>query len=94
MQPELMSLLKDQEAGAGGEIQLTDAMARLMDDQSFHAFVYEGQDYDCGSKIGYFEAVMAYAKIHPEISKQAKAIINRMADYPGIILRVIVFLIR
>ena len=80
LQPELMSLLKDQEAGAGGEIQLTDAMARLMDDQSFHAFVYEGQDYDCGSKIGYFEAVMAYAKIHPEISKQAKAIINRMAD--------------
>lgn len=80
LQPELMSLLKDQEAGAGGEIQLTDAMARLMDNQSFHAFVYEGQDYDCGSKIGYFEAVMAYAKIHPEISEQAKALIKRMAD--------------
>ncbi|CAM3693510.1 UTP--glucose-1-phosphate uridylyltransferase GalU [Litorimonas haliclonae] len=80
LQPELMSLLKDQEAGAGGEIQLTDAMARLMDQQSFHAFVYEGQDYDCGSKIGYFEAVMAYAKIHPEISDRAKALIKRMAD--------------
>ncbi|WP_416878275.1 UTP--glucose-1-phosphate uridylyltransferase GalU [Litorimonas sp.] len=79
LQPELMKLLKDQEAGAGGEIQLTDAMARLMEDQSFHAFVYDGQDYDCGSKIGYLEAVMAYAKIHPDIGEEAKALIKRMA---------------
>jgi len=48
LQPELMGLLKDQAAGAGGEIQLTDAMARLMKQQDFHAFVYDGQDYDCG----------------------------------------------
>lgn len=79
LQPELMKLLKDQEAGAGGEIQLTDAMARLMGEQSFHAFVYDGQDYDCGSKIGYLEAVMAYAKIHPDIGEEAKALIKRMA---------------
>lgn len=79
LQPELMGLLKDQEAGAGGEIQLTDAMARLMNDQSFHAFVYDGQDYDCGSKLGYFEAVMAYAKIHPDIGEDAKALIKNMA---------------
>jgi UTP--glucose-1-phosphate uridylyltransferase len=83
LQPELMKLLKDQEAGAGGEIQLTDAMARLMEDQSFHAFVYEGQDYDCGSKIGYLEAVMAYAKIHPDIGEEAKALIKRMAGEGG-----------
>jgi len=66
LQPELMGLLKDQAAGAGGEIQLTDAMARLMETQDFHALVYEGQDYDCGSKLGYFEAVMAFAQNHKD----------------------------
>jgi len=76
LQPELMGLLKDQEAGAGGEIQLTDAMARLMQMQDFHAFVYEGQDYDCGSKLGYFEAVMAFAQTHPEIGEDVKALIQ------------------
>lgn len=80
LQPELMSLLKDQEAGAGGEIQLTDAMARLMSHQTFHAFVYDGQDYDCGSKLGYLEAVLAFAKIHKEIGTDARDLIKRMAD--------------
>lgn len=79
LQPELMGLLKDQAAGAGGEIQLTDAMARLMTQQAFHAFVYEGQDYDCGSKLGYFEAVMAYAQSHPEIGAGAQDLINKFA---------------
>jgi len=79
LQPELMGLLKDQAAGAGGEIQLTDAMARLMGDQDFHAFVYEGQDYDCGSKLGYLEAVIAFAKTHKDIGEDARALIKRMA---------------
>jgi len=79
LQPELMGLLKDQAAGAGGEIQLTDAMARLMKTQDFHAFVYEGQDYDCGSKLGYFEAVMAYARTHPEIGEGARNLIRKIA---------------
>jgi UTP--glucose-1-phosphate uridylyltransferase len=83
LQPELMRLLRDQEAGAGGEIQLTDAMARLMDDQLFHAFVYEGEDYDCGSKIGYLEAVLAFAQTHREIGAEARALIKRMGhDLP------------
>jgi len=79
LQPELMGLLKDQAAGAGGEIQLTDAMARLMQIQDFHAFVYDGQDYDCGSKLGYFEAVMAFARTHPDIGVDAKALIKAFA---------------
>ena len=79
LQPELMHLLKDQAAGAGGEIQLTDAMARLMSTQDFHAFIYEGQDYDCGSKLGYFEAVMAYARKHEEIGADAQALIKAFA---------------
>lgn len=80
LQPELMGLLRDQAVGAGGEIQLTDAMARLMAKQDFHAFAYEGQDYDCGSKFGYFEAVMAYARTHPEIGKQVDALIHKTAS--------------
>ena len=80
LQPELMGLLKDQAAGAGGEIQLTDAMARLMQTQDFHAFVYEGQDYDCGSKLGYFEAVMAFAKTHPDIGEDVRALIRQSAN--------------
>ena len=81
LQPEIMGLLSDQEAGAGGEIQLTDAMARMMGAQDFHAFEYEGQDYDCGSKYGYFEAVMAYAVDHDEIGDEARALIKARAKH-------------
>ena len=77
LQPEVMDILKDQEAGAGGEIQLTDAMGTLMKQQSFHAYEYEGKDYDCGSKIGYFEAVLAYARDHAEIGVEAREMIKR-----------------
>ena len=80
LQPELMGLLKDQAAGAGGEIQLTDAMARLMETQDFHAFKYEGQDYDCGSKLGYFEAVLAFAQSHPDIQDGARDLILKSAE--------------
>ncbi len=76
LQPEILGLLSDQAAGAGGEIQLTDAMARLMEMQTFHALKYEGQDYDCGSKFGYFEAVVAYAIDHPEIADEARALLR------------------
>ena len=79
LQPEVMDLLATQEAGAGGEIQLTDAMARAMNDSSpFHAYAYEGQDYDCGSKLGYFEAVLAHALDHPEIADGARELIKSL----------------
>lgn len=78
LQPEVMDLLATQETGAGGEVQLTDAMARAMDGGSpFHAFAYDGQDYDCGSKLGYFEAVLAHALDHPEIADGARALVNK-----------------
>ncbi|GHB00779.1 UTP--glucose-1-phosphate uridylyltransferase [Algimonas arctica] len=77
LQPKVMELLATQETGAGGEVQLTDAMARAMESGSpFHAFAYEGQDYDCGSKLGYFEAVLAHALDHPEIKDGARALIK------------------
>jgi len=79
LQPEIFDLLANQGAGAGGEIQLTDAMATLMDQQSFYAFEYEGQDYDCGSKLGYFEAVLAYALDHKDTAEGAKALLAKYA---------------
>ncbi len=78
LQPEVMRLLATQEAGAGGEVQLTDAMARAMEAGSpFHAFAYQGQDYDCGSKLGYFEAVLAHALDHPEIADGARELVSK-----------------
>lgn len=76
LQPEIFGLLEDQGAGAGGEIQLTDAMARLMEAQAFHAYEFEGKDYDCGSKEGYFEAVLAHALDHAEIGAVARDLVN------------------
>ncbi len=83
LQPDIWSLLADQAAGAGGEIQLTDAMARLMETQSFHALEYEGQDYDCGSKLGYFEANLAYAVDHDEIGAQARELVEKWCQDSG-----------
>tara|TARA_R100001079_G_C4442952_1_gene149815 strand:+ start:761 stop:1642 length:882 start_codon:yes stop_codon:yes gene_type:complete len=80
LQPEIFELLENQGKGAGGEIQLTDAMDRLMETQSFYAYEFEGQDYDCGSKIGYFEAVLGYALDNDEIGDEAKAVAKAMLD--------------
>ena len=59
LQPEVMRILETQEAGAGGEIQLTDAMAQMIGQQAFHGMTFEGKRYDCGSKTGYVEANLA-----------------------------------
>lgn len=67
LQPEIFSLLADQPRGAGGEIQLTDAMHTLMDEQPFFGVKYEGQSFDCGSKIGFLTANVAYALDREEI---------------------------
>lgn len=75
LQPEIFGLLETQVAGAGGEIQLTDAMARLMQIQEFNAFEFEGEDHDCGSKEGYFEAVLAHAIDHPEVGEFARGLL-------------------
>jgi UTP--glucose-1-phosphate uridylyltransferase len=78
LQPEVMRELGSQEKGAGGEIQLTDAMARTLDRVDFHGYRFDGVRYDCGSKSGFVEATLAFAKEHEEIQD----------DLPGIIQRV------
>ncbi|WP_300395102.1 UTP--glucose-1-phosphate uridylyltransferase GalU [Henriciella sp.] len=79
LQPEIFGLLEDQGKGAGGEIQLTDAMERLMKKQSFYAYEFEGEEFDCGSKAGYFEAVVAHALENPETADDARDILARYA---------------
>jgi UTP--glucose-1-phosphate uridylyltransferase len=61
LQPEVMRALDAQEKGAGGEIQLTDAMAKLIGQQPFHAYRFEGERYDCGSAAGFVIANLAMA---------------------------------
>ncbi len=79
LQPEIFGCLASQGAGAGGEIQLTDAMARLMETQAFYAYEFEGRVYDCGSKLGYFEAVLAYALDHAETAEGARELVRAAA---------------
>ena len=67
LQPEVMGVLARQEKGAGGEIQLTDAMASMIGQQPFHGLTFRGTRYDCGDKAGYIHANMALAAQHGEI---------------------------
>ncbi|THD35439.1 MAG: UTP--glucose-1-phosphate uridylyltransferase GalU [Sphingomonas sp.] len=80
LQPEVMKILDNPTRGAGGEIQLTDAMAQLIGKQPFHGFMFDGQRYDCGDKAGYIEANLALAiardDIGPHVRAFAKALIG------------------
>lgn len=76
LQPDIFPLLEKQGKGAGGEIQLTDAMAELMKAQPFHALEYEGVTYDCGDKIGLLRANVAFALRHPSLGADARAAIS------------------
>ena len=74
LQPEVMHILQGQEKGAGGEIQLTDAMAQMIGQQPFNAVTFDGNRYDCGSKVGYIEANLALALQRSDMADQIRAI--------------------
>ncbi|ATQ43967.1 UTP--glucose-1-phosphate uridylyltransferase [Caulobacter mirabilis] len=76
LQPEVFKLLGDQQKGAGGEIQLTDAMARLMAIENFHALEYDGVTYDCGDKIGLLRANVAFALQREDLGAAARKAIT------------------
>jgi UTP--glucose-1-phosphate uridylyltransferase len=78
LQPEIFGLLADQGAGSGGEIQLTDAMARLMQTQVFHALRYDGTTYDCGDKVGLLRANVAMALADPALGAEARTAIEAL----------------
>ena len=67
LQPEVMRVLETQGKGAGGEIQLTDAMAKMIGTQPFHGLTFDGQRYDCGDKAGYVQANIAIALTRDDI---------------------------
>ncbi|HEY0926846.1 UTP--glucose-1-phosphate uridylyltransferase GalU [Brevundimonas sp.] len=78
LQPEIFDILETQERGAGGEIQLTDGMARLMTQQSFTAVEYAGVTHDCGDKIGLLRANVALALKRADLGEAARAAISAL----------------
>jgi UTP--glucose-1-phosphate uridylyltransferase len=78
LQPEVMRTLEHQEKGAGGEIQLTDAMAKMIGHQPFHAVTFDGKRYDCGSKVGYIEANLAIALERPDMADEVREIARKL----------------
>ena len=78
LQPEVMRVLEHQGTGAGGEIQLTDAMAQMIGQQPFHAVTFDGTRYDCGSKTGFVEATLAIALQRPDMADEVRAVARRL----------------
>jgi UTP--glucose-1-phosphate uridylyltransferase len=78
LQPEIFDILSAKETGAGGEIQITDAMIRLLRTQPFHALKYEGRTFDCGSKLGFLLANVAYALERPDLGDAFAAEIKKL----------------
>ena len=78
LQPEVMRTLENQEKGAGGEIQLTDAMAKMIGGQPFHAVTFDGNRYDCGSKLGFVEATLALALEPEDMGEDVRAMAQRL----------------
>ena len=78
LQPEIFSLLETQEGGAGGEIQITDAMIRLARKQPFYGLKFAGRSFDCGSKIGFLTANVAYALERDDIAPAFRQEIRKL----------------
>ena len=78
LQPEVMRVLEAQERGAGGEIQLTDAMAKMIGTQPFHAVTFDGRRFDCGSKLGFVEATLALALEREDMGAEVRAMAQRL----------------
>jgi UTP--glucose-1-phosphate uridylyltransferase len=78
LQPEILDVLEKQERGAGGEIQLTDAMIQLARTQPFYGLEFDGRSFDCGSKIGFLVANISYALARPDIAPGFRAEIKKV----------------
>ncbi|MCR0981711.1 UTP--glucose-1-phosphate uridylyltransferase GalU [Roseomonas populi] len=72
LMPEVVHYLSAMEKGAGGEVQLTDGMAKLIGQQPFHGLRYEGRRFDCGDKAGYLEAQIAFALKRPDLASAVR----------------------
>ena len=78
LQPTVFAELERQERGIGGEIQLTDSLARLIGGMPFHGLRFKGQRFDCGSKVGFLKASIAYALKRPELRDELTAFLKEL----------------
>jgi UTP--glucose-1-phosphate uridylyltransferase len=76
--PEIFTILDQKETGAGGEIQITDAMARLLEEQPIYGYTYQGTRFDCGSKAGFQMANISHAMDRPEMRAQLEPFIKSL----------------
>jgi len=76
LMPEVIGHLAAMERGSGGEVQLTDGMAKMIGHQPFHGLRYEGKRFDCGDKIGFLEAQIAFALRRPELKADVEAFLK------------------
>jgi UTP--glucose-1-phosphate uridylyltransferase len=83
LQPQIFNEISSQEPGAGGEIQITDAMIRLMATQPFHGLVYKGTTYDCGDKLGFLAANMAYALEREDLGAGFRLVLEKIVGDHG-----------
>jgi len=76
LSPRIFHFLENLRPGAGREIQLTDAIGRLLREENVSAYEFQGQRYDCGSKLGYLQATVNFALKHPELATDFKAFLG------------------
>ena len=74
--PQVIAYLARMERGAGNEVQLTDGMARLIGEQPFYGLRFQGRRFDCGDKIGFLEAQIAFALKRPELADAVRAFLK------------------
>ena len=79
LMPEVIGHLAKMERGSGGEVQLTDGMAKLIGTQPFHGLRYEGRRFDCGDKAGFLEAQIAFALKRPDMAPTVRDFLKRYA---------------
>ena len=78
--PEIFPVLQKTGRGAGGEIQLTDALRQLVQQGDFYGYVFEGKRYDAGEKIGYLKATVDYALKHPALADEFRAYLKAILE--------------
>lgn len=77
LKPRIFELLEKTQKGSGGEIQLTDAIAKLLKEDEVYALHFEGRRFDCGNKLGYLHATIEYALKHPEVGKEFRKLLEK-----------------
>ena len=83
LSPRIFHFLENLRPGAGREIQLTDAIGRLLREEAVFAYEFDGQRYDCGSKLGYLEATVNFALKHPEVAADFRTFLSATVAAPA-----------